>query len=343
VKALLLSAPGRLEYVDYADPSMAPGEVLVRIKACSICGSDFHGMDGSSGRRIPPLIMGHEAAGTVASVGAEVKGWQPGDRVTFDSTIYCGQCPYCRAGEVNLCDQRQVLGVSCADYRRNGAFAEFVAVPAYLLYRLPDTVSFVEAAIVEPLAVACHAVSRAVVTAESSVVVIGCGVIGLLILQVLRASGCARVIAVDVNSAQLERARRMGASDTVNSGSGDASSEILARIGARGADLVFEAVGMGVTVDLAAGVAAKGGHVVLVGNLEPHVKLPLQAVVTRQLTMAGSAASSGEYPRCLEMIDKRLVDVRSVVSAVAPLAKGPEWFRRLRSGEGDLLRVVLEP
>ena len=343
MKGLLLSEPGRLEYVDCADPLMAPGEVLVRIKACSICGSDFHGMDGSSGRRIPPLIMGHEAAGIVAAVGAEVKAWQPGDRVTFDSTIYCGRCSYCRAGEVNLCDQRQVLGVSCADYRRNGAFAEFVALPAHLLYRLPESVSFVEAAIVEPLAVACHAVSRATVTAESSVAVIGCGVIGLLILQVLKASGCTRIVAVDVNPIQLERAGQMGASDTVNSGSGAALSEILARIGARGADIVYEAVGMGVTVDLAARVAAKGGQVVLVGNLEPSVKLPLQAVVTRQLTMAGSAASSGEYPKCLEMIDKHLVDVGSVVSAVAPLAEGPEWFRRLRSGEGDLLRVVLEP
>jgi L-iditol 2-dehydrogenase len=272
-----------------------------------------------------------------------VEGWQPGDRVTFDSTIYCGQCAYCETGEVNLCDRRQVLGVSCADYRRNGAFAEFVAVPAYVLYRLPDAVSFVEGAMVEPLAVACHAVSRAAVTAETSVVVIGCGVIGLLILQVLRASGCTKIVAADTKPIQLERARQMGAADTVVSASGDVAADILARIGARGADVVYEAVGMGATVDLAARVAAKGGRLVLVGNLEPKVQLPLQAVVTRQLTLVGSAASSGEYPRCLEMIDRGLVDVRSAVSAVAPLAEGPAWFRRLRSGEGDLLRVVLEP
>ena len=126
MKALVLTAYNHLEIQDWPRPEIAADEVLLRVAACGICGSDIHGMDGSTGRRQPPIIMGHEAAGTIVAVGAEVRDWAAGDRVTFDSTIYCGRCWYCRRGEINLCDNRRVLGVSCDDYRRHGAFAELV-------------------------------------------------------------------------------------------------------------------------------------------------------------------------------------------------------------------------
>src|SRR5271170_4953246 len=131
--ALLLTQYMNLEMVQMAEPEIGPDDILVRVRACGICGSDVHGMDGSTGRRIPPLIMGHEAAGEIAEAGAEVKGWKASDRVTFDSTIYCGRCWHCLRGEPNLCDKRSVLGVSCAEFRRDGAFAEYVAVPARVL------------------------------------------------------------------------------------------------------------------------------------------------------------------------------------------------------------------
>src|SRR5580700_593169 len=146
MKALLLSKYRHLEIAEVPTPRPGPDEVLVRVAACGICGSDVHGYDGSSGRRIPPLVMGHEAAGVIVSVGPGVTAYKPGDRVTFDSTVYCGQCVYCRRGEVNLCDDRQVIGVSCGEYRRNGAFAEYIAVPERILYRLPSKMSFPEAA-----------------------------------------------------------------------------------------------------------------------------------------------------------------------------------------------------
>src|SRR5712664_4250068 len=128
MKALLLSKYRQLEMAEVPTPAAGAGEVLIRVGACGICGSDVHGFDGSSGRRIPPLVMGHEAAGVIAATGANVKNFQDGDRVTFDSTVSCGKCFYCNRGEINLCDNRQVLGVSCADYRRHGAFAEYVVV-----------------------------------------------------------------------------------------------------------------------------------------------------------------------------------------------------------------------
>src|SRR6266852_8117084 len=154
MKALLLSQYRHFELTDLPTPEAGPDEVLIRVAACGICGSDVHGYDGSSGRRIPPIVMGHEAAGTIAAVGAGVSGFSEGDRITFDSTIYCGSCSHCLRGEVNLCDRRQILGVSCSDYRRAGAFAEFVGVPARIIYRLPDNLSFAEAAMLEAVAVA---------------------------------------------------------------------------------------------------------------------------------------------------------------------------------------------
>src|SRR5581483_6800178 len=173
MKALLLSQYRHLEITDIPVPALDDDELLVRVAACGICGSDVHGFDGSSGRRIPPIVMGHEAAGIVADVGKKVSGFKAGDRVTFDSTVYCGECANCRRGNVNLCDHRQVLGVSCGDYRRNGAFAEYVVVPARIAYHLPENLSFNEAALLEAVSVALHAVSLAQKEARSNALVIG--------------------------------------------------------------------------------------------------------------------------------------------------------------------------
>jgi L-iditol 2-dehydrogenase len=343
VKALVLTRNNYLELVDVRDPEFGPEDVVVRVAACGICGSDVHGMDGSSGRRVPPVIMGHEAAGVIAVTGNLVSGWRPGQRVTFDSTIYCGECSYCQQGLVNLCDQRRVLGVSCDDYRQHGAFAEYVAVPSRILYPLPDGVSFVQGATVEPLSIAVHAVSLARTAPNSTAVVIGCGVIGLLIIQVLKAGGSLRVIGVDVDPYRLQRAVEMGAEAGLRSDRDDVASKIASMTSGRGADVVFEAVGINTTISLASDLTRKGGTVVLVGNIAPVVDLPLQKVVTRQLTLNGSAASCGEYPVSIGLIADREVTVDAIVSAVAPLREGPSWFARLLRGGEPLLKVILEP
>ena len=157
MRALLLEKYNELELRDVPIPEPGHQDVLIRVKACGICGSDVHGYDGSTGRRIPPLIMGHEAAGIVHSAGRDVQRFKPGDRVTFDSTISCGACRFCSAGAVNLCEKREVLGVSCGEYRRNGAFAEYVSVPERIVYALPDEFSFAHAALIEAVSVAVHA------------------------------------------------------------------------------------------------------------------------------------------------------------------------------------------
>ena len=251
MKALVLKAYKQFAYEDVPDPEPGPEEVLVAVKACGICGSDVHGMDGSTGRRRPPIIMGHEAAGVIAGVGSRVTGWTAGDRVTFDSTIYCGQCAFCRRGMINLCDRRRVLGVSCEDYRQNGAFAELVAVPQHILYRLPDGLAFEHAALVEPFAIALHAVRRAPPTLNDTVVVVGAGMIGLALVQALSQAGCGRLIVADIAGDRLALAAKFGATHLINSSTEDALEAILRLTQGLGADLAFEAVGVAATVDLA--------------------------------------------------------------------------------------------
>ena len=325
------------------EPEIEAKEVLIKVEACGICGSDVHGMDGSSGRRQPPIIMGHEASGTIVATGNAITDWHIGDRVTFDSTIYCGECYFCRKGLVNLCDNRRVLGVSCDDYRQHGAFAEYVAVPQHILYKLPDNLSFAHAAMVEAVSIAFHAVSRPTITINDTVVVVGAGMIGLFVIQSLRVAGCGTIVAVDLDPQRLELARQLGADVALRSGTEDVVAEVLALTDGRGADLAFEVVGISPTVQLATQVLRKGGALTLVGNLSPTTDLMLQAAVTRQLTLYGSCASSGEYPACLDMIARGAVKVDPLISAVAPLAEGASWFQRLYDKEPGLMKVILKP
>jgi len=343
MKALVLTQYHHLEIQDVPEPEVGADEVLVAVKACGICGSDVHGMDGSTGRRRPPIIMGHEAAGVIVRAGPEVEGWAAGDRVTFDSTVYCGQCPSCRAGKINLCDNRRVLGVSCEEYRRQGAFAELVAVPQHILYRLSDALSFRRAAIVEALSVAVHAVGRVGVRLNDTALVVGTGMIGLLVVQALRAAGCGRILAADLVPQRLELARKLGADEVLDSRAVDVPGEILKRTDGRGVDIAMEAVGLSATVQTAVASLRKGGRLVLIGNMAPKVELPLQAVVTRELTLYGSCASCGEYPACLDLIARGTIDVDSLTSAAAPLDEGPQWFARLYEGKEPLMKVILEP
>jgi L-iditol 2-dehydrogenase len=342
MKALLLSKYRSLEVTEVPTPAAGAGEVLIQVGACGICGSDVHGYDGSSGGRIPPIVMGHEAAGRIAAVGAGVTGWAKGDRVTFDSTIYCGACGYCKRGEVNLCDHRQVLGVSCGDYSRAGAFAEFVAVPARVVYKLPERISFAEASMLEAVAVAIHAVSLAGITKESIALVVGAGTIGVLILQALRAVGCHRVLVSDVDGSRLKLAKELGAADVLSANE-DAVAQVLQRTGGIGVGVAMEAVGRNETVNAAIASVRKGGTVVLVGNISPEATLPLQKVVTRQIRLQGSCASAGEYPQAIALMASGAIRVKPLITAIAPLSEGPQWFERLYAREPNLLKVVLTP
>ena len=343
MKALVLEEYNKLVYKDFPDPELADNEVLVKVEAVGICGSDVHGMDGSTGRRIPPLVMGHEAAGVITSLGKDVEGWSVGDRVTFDSTIYKLDDWYTRKGMYNLSDGRMVLGVSPDEYSRHGAFADYVNVPQHILYRIPDDVTFTQASMVEPVAVAAHAVELTPLEWNDTAAVVGCGMIGLFVIQVLRARGCGKIIAIDLEDDKIAIAKRLGADTGFNPEKNDIRKEIKALTEGRGADVAFEVVGISDSVRTAIDSVRRGATVTLVGNLSPTAEIPLQAIVTQQIRLQGSCAICGEYPAVLDMIARKEVNVESILSVEAPLSEGAEWFRRLHSKEPGLIKVVLIP
>lgn len=342
MKALILEEYGKFRYTEVPTPQPADNEVLIRVKACAVCGSDVHGMDGKTGRRIPPIIMGHEAAGVIEECGANVAGYRTGGRVTFDSTIYCNDCEACQSGNINLCEKRRVLGVSCDEYKLDGAFAEYVAVPAHVLYPLPENLTYEQAAMVEPLSVAYHAATRFAFPPGETAVVVGSGTIGLLLIQVLKSMG-ALVIAVDIDSDKLELASEAGADFRVNSSEEDAEKRILSMTGEHGAYASFDAVGCTPSLRLCVKSAKAGGKIVLIGNIAPVAELPLQWVVARQQSLFGSCASAGEYPECLNLISEGKVNVDMLISKTAPLSEGHEWINRLYKKERGLNKVVLIP
>jgi L-iditol 2-dehydrogenase len=343
MKALVLTDYFKFDYMDVEKPKIGADDVLINVKACAICGSDVHGYDGQSGRRIPPIIMGHEASGVIAEVGENVTKYQAGDKVTFDSTIYCGECYYCKQGLINLCENRMVLGVSCSDYRNEGAMAEYVAIPSRILYRIPGGVTFNQAAMVEPLSIAVHAVRISPVKIGYKAVVLGAGTIGLLLIQCLKTAGCSEIIVVDLDDSKLETAKKFGATQTIGKEEADTTSRILKLTNGRGADIAFEAVGINPTFNTAVACVRRGGSVVLVGNVSPKVDFPLQSCVTRQISLFGSCASAGEYDICLDLISRHKVDVDSLISQAVPLSEGGIWFDKLHAQEPGLIKVVLNP
>ncbi|GIW82550.1 MAG: galactitol-1-phosphate 5-dehydrogenase [Gemmatales bacterium] len=343
MKALLLKEYKKLEVTDVPEPEMGENDVLVAVQACGICGSDIHGYDGSSGRRIPPLIMGHEAAGIIRDVGRNVRHLAPGMRVTFDSMVSCGQCHFCRRGHANLCDHRRVLGVSCDEYRQHGAFAEYVVVPQHIVYPIPDSLRFDHAALVEAVSVAIHATNRTPISLGDTAVVVGSGMIGLLVVQAARLAGCSRVIAVDLDDEKLHLAKELGATDLFNPKSVDVANEVRQMTEGRGADVAFEVVGASATLQTAIASVRKGGAVTLVGNLAPQVELPLQSVVTREITLYGTCGCNGEYPQCIDFLSRGIIRVDPLITARATLEDGPQWFDRLYRGERGAMKVILQP
>jgi L-iditol 2-dehydrogenase len=250
---------------------------------------------------------------------------------------------YSRRGQYNLSDGREVVGVSTPDFKRQGAFAEFVTVPQHILYAIPENVSFTQAALVEPVAVALHALSLTPVQVNDSAAVVGAGMIGLFIVQALKLAGCYPIIAIDLDDDRLALAQSLGATHVINAKSADVPQRVQALTHGRGADVSFEVVGAGPTVKTAIDCVRKGATVTLVGNLAPTVELPLQAVVTRQLRLQGSCAINGEYEAALALISSGRINVEAILSAEVPLTEGADWFKRLYAKEKGLIKVVLKP
>jgi L-iditol 2-dehydrogenase len=343
MKALVHTEPYKFEFKDVPQPKPGEEELLVRVKAVGICGSDVHGYTGKTGRRIPPIIMGHEASGIVEAVGKRAQNVAVGDRITFDSTVYCNQCQWCRIGRVNLCDNRQVLGVSIPAFRRHGCLAEYVVMPWWITYRLPDTVSFEEAALVEPAAVSMHAARITPIDMNDVVGVIGAGPIGLFAIQAVKVKGAGKVIAFDVREERLAFAKQLGADITINPGTGDVAAELKRVVGRPDVDAVLEAVGTPPAVDLGFQIVKRGGHLTLIGNVTPKVEVNLQDLIMRELNIRGSFAIAGEYRTVLDLMAQGRIQAKPLISRMLPLSEGQGAFDVLHKGDPQLFKIVLHP
>jgi L-iditol 2-dehydrogenase len=342
MKALVHTAPYVMAYTDWSKPEPGPDDLLVQVKACAICGSDIKGYSGSTGRRQPPIIMGHEAAGVVVAVGANVQGFALGDRVTFDSTVYCLKCDYCLSGHWNLCDNREVLGVSEGTYRRHGAMAEYMTVPYWIAVRMPDNLTYAQAALVETASIGVHAANRTPLKLNDTVVIVGAGGVGLVALQAIRLKGAGKIIVTDLSPSRLEMARDLGADVTIQADAPDLLEQLLAATGPHGADVAIEAVGVQATVDTALEITRKGGSLTLIGNVAPRVQMGLQSIVSREITLYGVCACNGEIPACVELIAAGRLNVDPFISEYARIEDGQAVFDRLYKGvEGNIRTVFL--
>lgn len=338
MRALVFIGPGRMELEERADPVPARGDVVVAVRAAGICGSDVHGYAGRTGRRAPGIVMGHEASGEVVDVGADVSELRPGDRVALRSILGCGICPECRAGSPNRCPTRHGLGIHI-----DGAYADRVCVPERLAVRLVDGTTFRDGSLIEPLAVAIHAVNRTPTESGDTAVVIGAGAIGLLIVLALHDAGVDRVVVTDRDAHRLSVARAFGAEQAIDVASVDPVAAVREATGGHGADVVFEAVGVPVSAGQSLAFVRPGGNVTWVGNSAPRVEIGMQDLVTGEITLRGAYGEAGEFMMAATAIAEGRIAVSPLIERVEPLEAGPRVFEELAAGRLDAVKVVLEP
>lgn len=339
MKAMLLSAPLTLEIVELPDPVVQrEDDVLVRVRAASICGSDTHGYDGKNGRRVPPLVMGHEACGEVVAVGPAVSAVSPGDRVFAMPMEWCGACVQCRHGAFDLCPERKVYGGDLP-----GAFAELFRIRERTAVPIPDEVSFQQAALIEPLAVVVKGLSRAKIDAGDSVAVVGGGPIGLIATAVLALHRPRRLIVLEPLAARREIARRMGATDAIDPTASDAREQIAAATGGRGVELTIEAVGSTASVASAVEVTAGGGQLVWLGNVGRIVEIDEFQVVWKNLTIHASVGVTRQsVERAIGLIADGSVPVTNILTLDVPLDEAVEAFHRT-ANDPDVVKTIIRP
>ncbi|MBC7319107.1 galactitol-1-phosphate 5-dehydrogenase [bacterium] len=335
MKALVYYGPKDIRVSNIEKPRIGRNEVLVKVEACGICGSDVHGYLGITGRRIPPMVMGHEFTGIVESLGEEVENISIGDRVVVYPARFCGRCEFCKVGLTNLCSNRTVFGVMNV----NGAMAEYVAVPKENILKLPDSVDFIKGTFLEPLSVAYRAVKTAGNILNQNVLIVGAGTIGLLILQIVKLGGARNIIVSDINDRRLEIAKRLGGDIALNPDREDIKALISQAI-PDGISVAFEAVGLEVTVNQALNILKNRGTCVFVGNSMKNIIIDMQNIVTRELRILGTYTFTiEEFKDSVSLLER--INIEEMLSKVVPLEEGPEAFEELAKKDSGILKVVL--
>lgn len=329
MKRVLLNGPGSLSLEVDDKPGPGPGEVLIQVAACGICGSDLHAYGGEHPLVIYPVTPGHEFSGTVIGVGDGVEPDLAGTKVCVEPSLFCGRCPRCLSGRYNICDELKVLG-----FQVPGAMCERIAVPAHRVHLLPDGVGFDAGALAEPAAVGVHALSRAGISGGSTILVVGAGVIGLMVLKAAKDQGC-RTIVVEGTPERVRRALDFGADEAH-------AFDEFEPIGAT-YDAVFECVGRPETIDLAVRAAPRGGTVVIVGVPPGPVPVPMALVQDGELDVKGTLMYMGEdFERALALIGGGAIRAEDFITHRVPLDEVERGYGLAADPAIPTLKVLLE-
>ena len=338
MNALVYHGPNTMRYEQVPTPEPKAHEVRLRIRAVGICGSDLHGYLGLTGRRTPPMVMGHEFTGEVEKLGEGVSGLRVGDRVSCYPVDFCGACPKCLSNQQHLCESRRQFGV----LSENGAMADYLCVPEKTCFVLADDVSFEVGTLMEPLAVSYRAVKQAGNLKDKNVLVAGAGTIGLLALACVIAQGPASVTVTDLSGTRLNVAREMGATHVIDPANTDFAKQVEAITQGKGMDVAIEAVGASATVGQTIDALQVGGTAIWIGNNQPQVQVTMQKVVTRELRIYGSFLYSlVEFMTVMKLVNEHKLRVAPLINRVEPLENGAAVFEELSRNVGNTIKCVL--
>jgi L-iditol 2-dehydrogenase len=334
----VMTQPGKIEFAEVPRPQAQAGEVIIEVKRIGVCGSDIHVFHGLHPYTSYPVVQGHEVSGVVDAVGEGVTGFSRGDIVVFMPQVTCGMCYPCRHGMYHICDQLKVMG-----FQTSGAAQEYFPVPAEMVLKLPDSVSLDEAAMIEPVSVAVHALARAGSVEGKKVVVLGAGTIGGLVAQVARASGAAAVMITDISEYKLEKARQCGVELTVNTTEQDLGEAILTNFGPDKADLILECVGVQETITQAVNNARKGSTIVVVGVFGKKPEVDLGLVQDRELSLVGTLMyQKRDYERAIELVAGGDLCLGPMITHRFAFRDYLQAYEAIEDLKGDSMKVMIE-
>ena len=334
----VMTSPGEIEFhqVEKAQPSK--GQVLIEVKRIGVCGSDIHVYHGLHPYTGYPVVQGHEVSGVVAEVGEGVTGFAPGDKVVFMPQVSCGECYPCRHGMYHICDNLKVMG-----FQTSGAAQEYFAVDANMTLKLPDNITLDQAAMIEPVAVAAHAVARSGGVQGKRVVVLAAGTIGNLVAQVALASGAQDVLITDISEYKLEKARQCGIVHTVNTQKTDLGEAILSTYGPDKADLMFECVGSQETIRQALNYARKGSTIVVVGVFSKPIPVELGLVQDRELSLVGTLMyQKADYERAIQLVADGKLSLDAMITHRFAFKEYLSAYEAIESSGGHYMKVMIE-
>lgn len=340
MKALRYLGPNKMVVQEQPKPEPKQGEVLLKVRACGICGSDVHGSLGLTGRRIAPMTMGHEFSAEVVELGGNVNSVKVGDGVIVQPINFCGECANCRQGLTNMCLNKKFFGVLTVD----GAMAEYVAVPEKLLYKLPEGIPYSVGALTEPYAVAYGSVKKAGDLKDKNVFIVGAGTIGLCILQLVKLQNPKQIIVCDLSDARLKTAKELGAEQTINPKNEDYMESITKHTDGSMIDVSFEAVGVEPTANQSIKALKIGGTAVWVGMSQKEMQINMQDIVCSARRILGSFNyTHKEFGEVVDLIGSGQMESEKLITKIVSLEEAPEAFTALHERPDEFIKVIIDP